>query len=163
MRTWRIEAEKGEAMKRVTIAIKVDSEQTINVIELLMRLVDFLDEAKAKGFIADYKIGLEANITWVLKTGAEILRKAEAEAEKGPEPIPEFDPDELLKHEWKGKRKTTGEGHEPGSLSWGWDKKDQFSEAVIQVLEKGPLTIGEYEFGIDDARNLVYARKAKGG
>lgn len=72
--------------------------------------------------------------------------------------IPEFNPEELMKHEWKGKK--TGEGtYAKGSTSWGWNFKDQFSKDVITVLEKGPLTIGEHEFTLSGT--IVNAKKKK--
>lgn len=72
--------------------------------------------------------------------------------------IPEFNPEELMKHEWKGKK--TGEGqYAPGSTSWGWDFKDKFSKDVVTVLEKGPVTIGEYEFTLSGT--IVNAKKKK--
>lgn len=72
--------------------------------------------------------------------------------------IPEFNPEELMKHEWKGKK--TGEGqYAKGSTSWGWDFKDKFSKDVVTVLEKGLLTIGEYEFTLSGT--IVNAKKKK--
>ena len=72
--------------------------------------------------------------------------------------IPEFNPEELMKHEWKGKK--TGEGtYAKGSTSWGWDFRDKFTPAVIAVLEKGPITIGEYEFTVSES--IVNAKKKK--
>ena len=86
------------------------------------------------------------------------------EVKPGFEPgkIPEFNPDDLMQHEWKGKRLSDGE-YAKGSLSWGWDFRDNFPESVIKVLEKGPLTIDQYEFSLSDTGNLVYARKKKAG
>jgi len=74
--------------------------------------------------------------------------------------IPEFNPEELMKHAWKGKKLGEGE-YAKGSLAWGWDFRDQFSPEVIQVLEKGPLTIDKYEFTLGPS--LVSAKKKKGG
>ena len=79
---------------------------------------------------------------------------------KEPTQIPEFNPDDLMQHEWKGKRLSNGE-YAKGSLSWGWDFRDNFPESVIRVLEKGPFTIDQYEFSLSDTGNLVYARKKK--
>jgi len=72
--------------------------------------------------------------------------------------IPEFNPELLTKHEWKGRKKSEG-GYEKGSLSWGWDKKEEFPDEIIKVLEKGPLTIGEHEFTLDG--RLVNTKKKK--
>ena len=61
--------------------------------------------------------------------------------------IPEFDPQILMSHEWKGKK--TGEGvYAKGSLAWGWDFQDKFPAEVIKVLDKGSLVIDKYEFSL---------------
>jgi hypothetical protein len=71
--------------------------------------------------------------------------------------IPQVNPEELMKHEWKGKK--TGENAwEKGSPAWGWDFRDKFSAEIIKVLEKGPLTIDQYEFTLKDA--IVQAKKS---
>jgi len=74
--------------------------------------------------------------------------------------IPEFDPQVLLEHEWKGRKRKDSSGYEKGSLSWGWDFASEFPESVIKVLRKGPLTIEGYEFSLDTERNLVHTKKA---
>ena len=72
---------------------------------------------------------------------------------------PEFDPQELLGHKWKGKR--TGEGtYAEGSLGWGWDFRDKFSKDAIAVLEKGPLQVGEHEFTLGEVLVSVKKKKA---
>jgi len=71
--------------------------------------------------------------------------------------LPEFDPDDLMKHPWKGK-KTGDKEWARGSVSWGWDFKDAFKPETISVLEKGSEVIGEHEFSLNG--NLVQARKA---
>jgi len=106
---------------------------------------------------------LMAQLGWKIQAippGAE-ARPEEPKPEAAAPP-PEFDPQELLGHEYKGKRKEEGEGYEKGSLNWGWDKEDQFSEAVIKVLEKGPLRIGDYEFTLDHKKGWVNVKKVKG-
>ena len=76
-----------------------------------------------------------------------------------PEPAAEFDPKDLLEHEWKGPRKKGG-GYAKGSLSWGWDYRDQFKSETIKTLEKtSPLTIGDYEFSLTG--KIVQSRKVK--
>lgn len=61
--------------------------------------------------------------------------------------VPEFNSEELMKHDWKGKK--TGEGqYAKGSVAWGWDFQDKFPPEVIKVLEKGPLVIDNYEFSL---------------
>ena len=72
--------------------------------------------------------------------------------------IPQFNPEDLMKHPWKGRK--TGEGqYAKGSTAWGWDFKDKFNEETIKALEKGPITIDEYEFTLGD--QLVSAKKKK--
>lgn len=61
--------------------------------------------------------------------------------------IPEFDPQLLMGHEWKGKKAGEGE-YQKGSLAWGWDFQDKFPPEIIKVLEKGPLEIDRYEFSL---------------
>jgi len=74
--------------------------------------------------------------------------------------IPEFNPEELMKHEWKGKK--TGEGtYSKGTLAWGWDFRDKFKPETIQVLEKGPLTVDEYEFTMGDT--IISVKKKRNG
>lgn len=72
--------------------------------------------------------------------------------------IPEFNPEDLVKHEWKGKKDGKG-GYEKGSVAWGWDFKDKFSEEVIKALEKGPVTIDQYEFTLGET--IVNAKKKR--
>ena len=74
--------------------------------------------------------------------------------------IPNFDPEDLMKHVFKGKK--TGEGiYENGSLAWGWDFRKNFKPETIQVLEKGPLEIGEYVFNMNDT--IVNVKKKGNG
>jgi hypothetical protein len=84
------------------------------------------------------------------------------ETEAAPtERIPEFDPQLLMNHAWKGKK--IGEGEwDKGSLAWGWDFPDQFPKEVIQVLNKGPLPIDKYEFSLNETGTMVQARAKKG-
>jgi hypothetical protein len=72
--------------------------------------------------------------------------------------IPQFNSEELLEHEWKGRK--TGEGqYSKGSVSFGWDFRDEFNEEVIKTLEKGPITIDQYQFTL--AERIVQAKKKK--
>lgn len=74
--------------------------------------------------------------------------------------IPNLDPEDLVKHKWKGKK--TGEKQwSEGSLSWGWDFADNFKKETLQVLDKGALTIGEYEFSLNESATIVNAKKKK--
>lgn len=101
---------------------------------------------KALGILASHLEIMAAEIREVLK-------------ELAPETaIPELDPEELMRHEWKGRK--TGEGqYAKGSVSWGWDWRDEFSPSVIKTLEKGPLQIDQYEFTLGD--RIVQAKKVK--
>lgn len=71
----------------------------------------------------------------------------------------EFDPEDLMKHEWKGKK--IGEGqYAEGSLSWGWDFKDNFKPETIKALEcDGSLTIDNYKFTLTE--KIVQTQKIK--
>ncbi len=74
--------------------------------------------------------------------------------------IPQFNPEVLTKHEWKGKK--TGDGqYAKGSLAWGWDFSSEFPKEILHVLEKGPLTIDKYEFSLSEGKNLVQTKKKK--
>lgn len=72
--------------------------------------------------------------------------------------VPQFNSEELMEHPWKGKRDGKG-GYLKGSTAWGWDFKDQFSEEVLKALEKGSLTIDQYEF--TSGATIVQAKKKK--
>lgn len=63
----------------------------------------------------------------------------------------QFDPEELMRHEWKGKKKAGG-GYTKGSLSWGWDFASEFSPAVVEALKKGSLKIDGYEFSLSSSQ-----------
>jgi len=97
------------------------------------------------------------------KTPKNITEARQAPAPSEPEPptpqpnIPEFDPKLLTEHQWKGKRKEGG-GHEPWNHIWGWDRIDQFPSEILECL---PITIGEYEFSLNEDRNIVNVQKAK--
>ena len=75
-------------------------------------------------------------------------------------PMAQFDPEELMRHEWKGKKKAGG-GYTKGSLSWGWDFASEFSPAVVEALKKGPLKIDGYEFSLASSQKIVRSRKVK--
>jgi hypothetical protein len=67
--------------------------------------------------------------------------------------------EEVMTHNWKGRKKKDETGYEEGSLSWGWDFWDAFSQPTLDRLQKGELEVGEYMFGLDNERRTVYARK----
>lgn len=71
----------------------------------------------------------------------------------------EFDPEELMRHEWKGKK--AEDGYNKGSLSWGWDFSNHFSPSVIEVLKKGPIRIDRYEFSLSRNERIVQTRKVR--
>jgi len=72
--------------------------------------------------------------------------------------VPQFNSEELMKHEWKGRK--TGDGqYAKGSMSWGWDFASEFSKEILQVLEKGPITIDKYEISLSEGKNLVQTKK----
>lgn len=73
--------------------------------------------------------------------------------------VPEVNPEDLMKHDWKGKKDGKG-GYLKGSTAWGWDFRDQFSEDTIRALEKtSSLVIDEYEFTL--GKTIVQAKKKK--
>ncbi len=73
--------------------------------------------------------------------------------------IPNFNPEDLMKHAgWKAKKKDDG-SYAEGSLSWGWDFTDKFSKETIQALEKGPVEIDKYVFSLNETRTLVSVKK----
>lgn len=73
-----------------------------------------------------------------------------------PTQVPNFDAEDLMKHEWKGK-KTGEKTWSKGSTSWGWDFRENFKPETIQALEKGSVTIEEYEFSVTDT--IVKSKK----
>lgn len=74
--------------------------------------------------------------------------------------IPNFDPEDLMKHEWKGKKLGQGQ-YEEGSLSWGWDFRDNFKPETIKTLEQdSAFTIDKYEFTL--LEKIVQTKKVKG-
>jgi len=70
---------------------------------------------------------------------------------------PDFNPQELLDHEWKG-RKTGQNSYAKGSLEYGWDFADKFSPDVLECL---PLTINGYRFSLTENKKLVHTEKVK--
>ena len=73
--------------------------------------------------------------------------------------VPQFNPEDLMKHPWKGKKDGKG-GYLKGSTAWGWDFKNQFSEDTIRALEKtSPLVIDDFEFTLGET--IVQAKKKK--
>lgn len=84
---------------------------------------------------------------------------AKAELKSNSTIIPNFNSDDLMKHPWKGKKLAPGEYSE-GSLSWGWDFINKFTDETISVLEKGPQTIDGYTFSLNETHTLVSAKKA---
>jgi len=74
--------------------------------------------------------------------------------------VPNFDPEDLMKHAWKGKRIGQGQYSE-GSLSWGWDFRDEFKAETIKALEQDSvLAIDKYEFAL--LEKIVQTKKIKG-
>jgi len=68
----------------------------------------------------------------------------------------QFDPADLMQHQWKrGKKKPDGT-YDRGSLSYGWDFKKNFKPETVAVL---PLTIAGYDFGVNG--DFVNTKKAK--
>lgn len=74
----------------------------------------------------------------------------------------QFDPADLMNHEWKkGKRKPDGK-YEKGSLLYGWDFANAFKDVTIsELVIQGTLEIAGYEFTIDQNKKFVNTKKAK--
>jgi DNA-directed RNA polymerase subunit RPC12/RpoP len=74
---------------------------------------------------------------------------------------PQFDAADLIQHEgWKNRKQ--GEGnYTTGSLSWGWDFKDQFNSETLRALAQagGVLEIDNYSFKMNGG--IVSTRKVK--
>jgi len=74
--------------------------------------------------------------------------------------IPQVNTEKIMQHKWKG-RKISDDKYADGSLSWGWDFASEFPKEIIQLLEKGPLHIDEYEIALNEGKNLVHTKKRK--
>jgi hypothetical protein len=76
--------------------------------------------------------------------------------------IPNFDPNDLVNHDWKGKRidkNDASKGYLKGT-NYGWDFTDKFKPETIQVLRLGPETIGTMKFKLADSGGIVQFNKA---
>jgi len=113
-------------------------------------------EVKAVAILRDHLEVAARELTELLKerTDQEFKEKEPIESR-----IPNFDPEDLMKHDWKGKK--IGEGrYAEGSLSWGWDFRDNFKPETIKALEQDfVLTIGENEFTL--LEKIVQTKKIK--
>lgn len=76
--------------------------------------------------------------------------------------IPEFDSEDLMKHEgWKNRRNDDGT-YQKGSLAWGWEFADKFKPETIEVLQRGKdLVIDQYTFSLSENGRLVNVKKQK--
>lgn len=86
-----------------------------------------------------------------------VAREEEISPTREETAIPEFAPQELMDHQWKGRKIAEGK-YGKGSLVWGWDFANAFPDGVIKLLEKGPFTIDKYEFSLNPAGNLVQTK-----
>lgn len=86
------------------------------------------------------------------------------------DPVPDKrtpEEEELLNHTWKGKRKANGEGHEKGSLEFGWDwvtdrdGKLRFSESTIQLLRNAPIIVEGTQFSLTEDGKRINVGKVK--
>ena len=74
-------------------------------------------------------------------------------------PANQFDPEDLMKHKWKGKKIGDRE-YAPAAESYGWDFTDQFLPATIDALNhSGTVAIGDREFELKG--KLVAMKKVK--
>lgn len=89
-----------------------------------------------------------------------ITESVEEPTEKTESTIPDFDSEDLMKHDWKGKKIGEGE-YAKGSLNWGWDFRDNFKPETIKALEDGKiLTIGKNDFIL--LEKIVQTKQSKG-
>ena len=86
------------------------------------------------------------------------LAASENHTKSLPQPTNQFDPADLMEHNWKGRKQ--GEGnYSAGSLKYGWDFADQFKPETIKALELGPLTVDKYVFKFTG--KIVQTKKAE--
>ena len=103
--------------------------------------------------IEEIRLQIEAMITdWLSKGEHESKEKST---------VPDFDSEDLMKHAWKGKRIGQGQYTE-GSLSWGWDFRDEFKPETIKALEQDAVfVIDKYQFTLME--KIVQTQKIKDG
>ncbi len=112
-------------------------------------------EVKAVAILRNHLESATSELTELLKEQlpAELRDKPVESA------LPDFDPEDLMKHAWKGKRIGQGQYSE-GSLSWGWDFRDNFKAETIKALEQDILAIDKYEFTL--LEKIVQTKKVTG-
>ena len=114
-------------------------------------------EVKAVAVLRDHLEVAARELTELLKERADQEFKEKEPIESR---IPNFDPEDLMKHEWKGKKIGQGQ-YEEGSLPWGWDFRDNFKRETIKALEQDSvLAIDKYEFSL--LEKIVQTKKVKG-
>ena len=77
---------------------------------------------------------------------------------KYPAPVQQFDPEDLMRHSWKGK-KIGDRQYAKANENYGWDFKDQFNNATLDALEKGIVTIADKVFELKG--KIVTMQKVK--
>ncbi len=100
-------------------------------------------------FVVILRDSLEKAATELTELLKERMNQEFKEQEPIESRIPNFDPDDLMKHDdWKGKKLGERE-YAKGSLSWGWDFRDNFKNETIEALKQDSiLTIDKYEFSL---------------
>ena len=77
-----------------------------------------------------------------------------------PQSVSQFDPADLVQHSWKGK-KIGDRQYAKANQNYGWDFKDQFTDATLNALEKGAVTVDRYVFELKG--KIVSMQKVKKG
>ena len=77
-----------------------------------------------------------------------------------PQSVSQFDPADLVQHSWKGK-KIGDRQYAKANQNYGWDFKDQFTNATLNALEKGAVTVDQYVFELKG--KIVSMQKVKKG
>jgi hypothetical protein len=109
---------------------------------------------KAISIIRDHHTAIVQELTELLKQ--QVPRELKDKPESA---VPNFDPEDLMNHAWKGSRIGQGQYAE-GSISWGWDFRDNFKPETVKTLEQDSvLTIDKYEFTLLD--KIVQSKKIK--
>ena len=69
----------------------------------------------------------------------------------------QFDPSDLMQHNWKKGKRKPDKTYDVGSLAYGWDFKDQFKPETLDALARGPINIDQYVISLQG--NFVSTKK----
>ena len=71
----------------------------------------------------------------------------------------QFDPSDLMQHNWKKGKRKPDKTYDVGSLAYGWDFKDQFKPETLDALARGPIDIDQYVVSLQG--NFVSTKKVQ--